>query len=132
MTTSLPNAHQKKICFLIEDDPDDQNIFLMALTTFNSSIELVIVSDGVKALKKINEDESFLPDYIFLDLNMPYMSGKECLIKLRAIDRLSNVPIIIYSTVKYFGELTSFGASGFVSKPISMKDIIKTLDEILK
>jgi len=127
-----PQPSPSKVCFLIDDDIDDRNIFQLALNRLDSSIELVTATNGVKALEKINADDLFLPDYIFLDLNMPYMSGKECLIKLREIERLKNVPIILHSTVRYFDELSSHGASGFVAKANSIEGITKVLAGIIK
>jgi CheY-like chemotaxis protein len=120
------------ICFLIDDNIIDREIFLAALNTLDNSIKLVTADSGVQALEKINGDNSFLPDYIFLDLNMPYMSGKECLIKLRAIERLKNVPIIIYSTIKDFEDLTSHGATSFITKKNSVADLAKALSDIIK
>lgn len=119
------------ICFLIDDDVDDRAVFQLALTAYDSSIELVTASNGVEALEKINSPDLFLPDYIFLDLNMPYMSGKECLIKLREIDRLKNVPILIYSTIHtdYEG-LASRWASAFITKPNSIEALVKVLSGI--
>src|ERR1017187_6577510 len=104
-------------CFLIDDDVDDRTIFQLALNAFDSSIELVTASNGVEALEKINSPDLFLPDYIFLDLNMPYMSGKECLIRLRDIKRLKNVPILIYSTIHTdYEKLAGSLASAFITK----------------
>lgn len=118
------------ICFLIDDDMDDRQIFQLALNAIDNSIELIAAQNGTQALEKINAND-FLPDYIFLDMNMPYMSGKECLIKLREVERLKNVPIIIYSTVKYFEELASFGATSFIAKQNSVAGLVKVLSETL-
>ena len=107
------------LCFLVDDFEEDRKIFLMALKSLNSSISLVTANNGLDALEKF-KDAGLLPDYIFLDANMPYMSGKDCLIKLRDMKRLKDVPIIIYSTVQYFNELVPFGATGFMPKQNSI------------
>ncbi len=119
-------------CFLIDDHADDREIFLMALKALNPSIGLEMAENGVKALEKIKSDEHFLPDYIFLDMNMPYMSGKDCLIALREIERLKNVPILIYSSIQDFEELKSFGASRFIRKQNSIAETTKILSDIIK
>jgi len=93
---------------------------------------LVTSNNGVEALEKMRGDALFLPDYIFLDLNMPYMSGRECLIKLREIERLNRIPIILYSTVRYFEEFSSLGATSFVTKPNSIESFVKVLAGIIK
>ncbi len=127
-----PVLLHRKICFLIDDDPDDRSLFLIALNKFDSTVELVTSNNGVEALEKMRGDALFLPDYIFLDLNMPYMSGRECLIKLREIERLNRIPIILYSTVRYFEEFSSLGATSFVTKPNSIESFVKVLAGIIK
>lgn len=117
---------------LIEDDMDDREFFRMALETYDSSIRLVAVENGIQALEKMNKDISFLPDYIFLDMNMPYLSGKECLGRLRLIERLKNVPVILYSTIRDFEELGNSHATSFVTKPNSIKELVKILAGIIK
>ena len=118
-------------CFLIDDDADDREIFRMALQALDSSIELVTASNGTQALEKLNS-EDLTPDYIFLDLNMPYMSGKECLIRMREIKRLKNIPIILCSAIQYFEELTSYGASGFITKQNSVPALTLVLAAEMK
>jgi CheY-like chemotaxis protein len=119
-------------CFLIDDDVDDRAVFQLALTAFDNSIKLVTASNGVEALEKVNSTDLFLPDYIFLDLNMPYMSGKECLIRLRDIERLKNVPILIYSTIHTdYEKLADSWASAFITKPNSIEALVKVLSEVL-
>ena len=120
-------------CFLIDDDLDDRGIFQRALNILDSSIELITAESGIEALEIINANNLFLPDYIFLDLNMPYMSGRECLHKLREVERLKNVPIFLYSTVNMDNEtLVPQLASGCVTKPRSIKEITKVLSGIIK
>jgi CheY-like chemotaxis protein len=72
----LEEKNMQKTCLLVDDDEDDKEIFSLALTEANPSIKCVVASDGHEALSLLR-DGSFIPDYIFLDLNMPLMSGKE-------------------------------------------------------
>lgn len=120
------------ICLLIDDVEDDRKIFQAALNNVDSSIKLVTSNNGVQALEMFDSDNSFSPDFIFLDMNMPYMSGKECLIKLRGIERLRDVPVLLYSSVSYFDELAGCGASGFITKQNSVADLAKKLSEAIK
>lgn len=107
-------------CFLIDDDEDDQEIFAMALNKVDASIDCVFADTGSGALQLIQQDNTFAPQYIFLDLNMPGMTGKQCLTALRQIDRLRQTPIIIYSTsaeVRDILETKKLGATDFITKP---------------
>src|ERR1051325_7487517 len=85
-------------CVLIDDDADDQDVFLLALEAVDKSIRCHIANDGVEALQMLSVGKGFSPDYIFLDLNMPRMNGKQCLGQIKKIDCLRNIPVIIYST----------------------------------
>jgi DNA-binding response OmpR family regulator len=61
-----------------------------------------------------------MPEYIFLDLNMPRMNGKQCLAEIKRIKKLSDVPVIIYSTSKLESDITEtrkLGATYYMTKP---------------
>jgi CheY-like chemotaxis protein len=120
--------------FLIDDDDDDQMIFLTALEGISQTIDCKYANDGITALEKLNIDTSFIPDYIFLDLNMPRMNGKECLVEIRKIDRLKQVPTFIYSTSvdpRMVEEVKQFGATDVIIKPTSINALTNILKNLL-
>jgi CheY-like chemotaxis protein len=121
----------KKTCFLIDDDIDDQAIFALALDEVEMPVRFVVANNGIEALEKLRTNESFVPDFIFLDLNMPRMHGRECLAEIKKIDRLEDVPVIIYSTSsdpRDVVETKQLGAAEYIVKPSS----VSTLSELLK
>ena len=79
---------QKKFLF-IDDDADDRDFFCSTIEMIDPSVQCFFAKDGVDALDQLNNDENFTPDFIFIDMNMPRMDGRECLLKIRQIDRLS-------------------------------------------
>ncbi|WP_428657322.1 response regulator [Runella sp.] len=120
--------------FLIDDDTDDQEIFLIALEGISETIECKYANDGIRALEKLNVDESFVPDYIFLDMNMPRMNGKECLVEIRKIERLKHVPTYIYSTSvdpRMVAEVKQLGATDVIIKPTSIKALSDILENLI-
>lgn len=131
MSTPL---HQSKSCLLIDDDEDDKEIFFIALAEANPKVHCFTADDGIQALTML-KDESFVPDYIFLDLNMPLMSGKECLAEIRKRKHLDQTPVIIYSTSasqKDVQETHELGASGFITKPPLLGALIEKLVEVFE
>jgi CheY-like chemotaxis protein len=119
-------------CFLIDDDADDQEIFELALKSVDPTILFNGAGDGVEAVQKLQTEQTFAPDFIFLDLNMPRMDGKECLRELRKIDRLKDTPIIIYSTStdeRDRVETKALGADHYLEKQSSIKVLKSKLTE---
>jgi CheY-like chemotaxis protein len=86
-----------KIAYLIDDDPDEQDFFEEALKELNRGIQLIYGSDSRDAVKRLKRG-NFIPDFIFLDINMPRLNGWDCMIQIKNLEHLSNTPIAIYST----------------------------------
>ena len=85
-------------CLLVDDDLDDQEVFLMTLEKINKNIKCLIANNGAEALLLLTTQNSFVPDYIFLDVNMPKMNGIECLKNIKSLTHLNNCKIFMYST----------------------------------
>ncbi len=123
-----------RICFLIENDEDDREIFTLALEEVDSSISSIYAENGVKALEMLHNNPDLQPYFIFIDMNMPLMNGVQCLQEIKKIDRLANVPVYIYSTVadpKYVAEVKKLGAVDFVLNPSRYKGLIDILTNLL-
>ncbi len=117
-----------------DDDPDDRELFAQAVKEVDKDIQCNVVNDGYEALNYLNDPAKDIPDYVFLDLRMPKMSGKKCLEKIRETDRLKNIPVVIYSvsdTEESVEELSQSGATRFVTKPSSSEEIYYLLSMIL-
>lgn len=107
----------KKSVLLVEDDPDDIEIFNEALAEIKLDIDLTIVNNGKEALQKMD----VTPPYkvIFLDLNMPVMNGYQFLEELHKSGKITGSTIIILTTSnseidkKITKEL---GATDFITK----------------
>lgn len=122
-------------CFLIDDDVDDQEIFYLALKEVNSSVGCISASDAVQALEKLKNDLTFTPQCIFLDMNMPRVDGKQCLQKIKEIDRLKDIPVFMYSTfadAKTIAEVKQMGATDFIIKPASIPLLVQALTDLFQ
>jgi CheY-like chemotaxis protein len=122
------------ICLLIDDDSEESEIFQYALEEMDITVKCVTAKGGKEALSYLNSNAP-APDFIFLDLNMPKMNGKECLEAIRTIPKLDEVPTILYSnsfTIEQQQELTDMGASGFITKTCSVFDLYHKLANFFK
>lgn len=126
---------QSITCFLIDDDLDDLEIFNIAIKELEDDIKCRTAMDGIEALKILNDDENFIPDFIFIDLNMPRMNGKQCLVEIKKMPRLEHIPVIIYSTSSSHRDIEDtkqLGAAYFLTKPPTISGLTVTLARLLK
>jgi CheY-like chemotaxis protein len=122
-----------KTVFLIDDDEDDYYFFKTVFDAFDHKIELVYHQDGETAFKRLSNENSETPDFLFLDWNMPKWTGKHCLSAIRSLPGYSALPIIIYTTSKEKKDKDDarlLGASYFLSKPASVNQLYKELNYI--
>ena len=120
---------------IIDDDPDDIELFCEALSEIDKNIECITASNGEAGLRLLNKPDTVLPDYIFLDLNMPALNGKQCLTSLKANPRLQHIPVIIYTTSKLHEdkeETKKLGAASFITKPSKLSELRKAIASILQ
>ena len=119
---------------IIDDDEDDRELFCEALGYVNKDIDCFHATDGEEALAFLNDPNGNLPDYIFLDLNMPRLNGKECLAEIKKRNNIKDIPVIIYSTSnnRHDKEETKLlGAADFLHKPNEFNLLIRELTQIL-
>jgi CheY-like chemotaxis protein len=117
---------------LADDDRDDREIFSEALASINQNIVYQGVEDGLKAIEAVS-DSLATPNIIFLDINMPVMSGWDVLKRLKSNSQHVNIPVIIYSTSSGEKEKRiafDLGALCFVTKPDDVR-LIKGMLEIV-
>lgn len=122
-------------CYLIDDDVDDQEIFEMALRAIDANVEVRLANDCIEGLRILRENKSFVPDFIFLDINMPKMNGLQCLPEIKKLDHLRDSKIVMYSTTS--DELVKqatkqLGADDFLVKVPKISSLVSHLSHILK
>ena len=126
---------RKKITlFLADDDEDDKKLFIESAKQVDKQIQIFTASDGQEALSILRDKRNPLPDYIFLDLRMPRISGKQCLEEIMKDKRLQHIPVFIYTTSREVMDsinLKENGAVHFISKPADPSEIYYILSAVL-
>ena len=118
---------------MIDDDIDDQEFFVEAVKEVDPNIVCHLASSCDEGLELLNKS-SVLPDYIFLDLNMPKVDGKKCLLELKKNARVKDIPVIIYSTSslkKDIDETKAMGAVHFLTKPAAFRELCEAIENVL-
>lgn len=118
---------------LIDDDIDDKELFEEVVEELSPGTELVYFDNGEKALDHLQATPN-LPDRIFLDINLPMISGWEVLKKIRASERLAGLQVVIFTTSSNNRErniANDLGADGFLTKPNDFRELKRCLAEYL-
>lgn len=121
------------IILYAEDDPEDADVFKEAIKSIDPTIGCIIAKDGKEALE-ILDNAIVLPDYIFLDVNMPLLNGKECLTEIKTRKELKNIPVIIYTTSTRQNDIKDFkslGAAEYLIKPNTFSQVQQSLSKVL-
>jgi CheY-like chemotaxis protein len=119
--------------FLVADDDADDFLFLKdALCEIAPEVQVSHLDSCLKLVDMMENDES--PDLIFLDLNMPVFSGRECMKRIRVHNRWKHVPVIIYSTSNAEQDVKSCmedGADLYIVKPNSFQALLNLVKKVM-
>lgn len=117
----------------VDDDEEDIEIFLEAIRDIDSSILCLVARSAEEALMILNSDMD-LPQYIFLDINMPKTDGNSCLKEIKQDKRFSRIPVIMYSTHNGMKEIEMYRGLGadYLPKQNSYNDLVIALKKVLR
>jgi CheY-like chemotaxis protein len=118
---------------LIDDDEDDQELFIEAAKEISPDIHITVVPDAAIALDKLVK-RVITADVIFSDLNMPRMNGQQFLLEIKRRPELKHIPVIIFSTSSHLHTIQlvkDFGAHDFITKPGLFNELVSTLRRLL-
>jgi len=99
---ALSTAMAKRCILYVDDDVDDFNMVKDAFFLYNNQITLIHKFNGQEAIDYLSElpakDKPF-PNLIVLDINMPFLNGKETLVQIRKNIAFPDLPVILLSTL---------------------------------
>ena len=129
----------QKLDFFIIDDSDVNNYYTEDLLNefeyTNSITSFLRAKEGLNELIKRLNENSKLPDVIFLDIRMPEMDGFEFIEELEEEleDRDFNSKVFILTSSKHRRDVEAFEkqqvACEFLNKPISKEDVALVIDK---
>lgn len=117
--------------FLVDDDEEDRDFYKDALKEIQIKTKTITFNNGIGLIAHLDMDNDKLPAIIFVDLNLPIMSGEECVEKIRKNPRFDDIPIIAYSTSvvqQQVERLKNLGANLFFQKPSSFSQLKSNLE----
>jgi two-component system response regulator len=125
---------------LVEDNPADVKITQRALRESAVPVDLFVVRDGQEAVDYLLREGSHAedpgwrsPDLILLDLNLPRLTGRQVLDRIRATPALRTVPVIVLTTShrpEDIQEMYAAGANTYIAKPQDFTRFVEVLQTI--
>jgi len=125
---------RRPVVLLVEDNPDDLDLWHLALGQAGRPFEMATVADGQQALDWVFRQGSFLgrdpwvfPALILLDLKLPVLGGLEVLQGLRERPEGRFIPVVVLTTSEMPSDIAqaySLGASAYVQKPIGFGNLV--------
>jgi len=120
---------------LVEDNPDDIELTLMAFARSRVTNEIIVVKDGQEAVDYMfglgshaGRDPARMPEVVLLDLNLPKIDGLDVLRRIRADARTRRVPVVVLSSSREHQDIVrsyDFGANSFVQKPVDFSQFVE-------
>lgn len=115
----------------VDDDSDESYLFNEALEHAGISVTLSNAYNSNDLTLALQKEPK--PDIVFLDVNMPYKDGVECLIDLRTAPVNNDLPIVIYTTSKAIATIDKCytgGADLYIIKPDDFDGMVSVIKEV--
>lgn len=129
-----------KIILLIEDNPDDVDLTLLAFQRNNIANDIIVARDGEEALDLLFgagpqslAARRMTPALVLLDLNMPKVNGIEVLQRIRAEERTRLLPVVILTSSKEDRDLFesySLGCNSYIRKPVDFDQFLEATRQL--
>jgi CheY-like chemotaxis protein len=128
-----------KPILLVEDNPKDLELTLIALERTHLANEVVVVRDGADALDYLfsrgqhEGRDNGTPAVVLLDLKLPKIDGLEVLREIRADGRLKSTPVVMLTSSKEETDLLrsyELGANAFVVKPVEFTHFVEAIADL--
>ncbi len=124
-----PPRFEPATLLIVEDDPLNRSVFRSYLEDKN--LRLVEAENGKIALQKLKKVK---PNLILMDLLMPELNGYETIMRIKKIESLKNIPIVVVTAAASpeLSEKAKNISDGFLRKPTTKEILIKELMRFLK
>jgi CheY-like chemotaxis protein len=116
---------RNKTILYVDDDEDDREFLTEAIKNVNAEVEVILAENGLEAMDYLNEakqKQTQLPCLIVLDINMPYLDGRETFTRIQNDSALRSVPVIMFSSSQKPHDKTHFNSLGveYFTKPTNI------------
>ena len=124
---------------MVEDDPKDVELTLMALEDYKLANEVVVARDGEEALDYLYCRGKFTtrtpdnPAVLLLDLKLPKVDGLEVLQQIKSDEKLRMIPVVVLTSSHEERDMVAsykLGVNAYVVKPVDFHEFINAVKEL--
>lgn len=128
-----------KPILLVEDNPNDLELTLIALEKSQLANEVIIMRDGAEALDYLMcrgeyaNRQAGNPAVVLLDLKLPKVDGLEVLREIRATNGLKSTPVVMLTSSKEEQDLLrsyELGVNAYVVKPVDFTEFVRAIADL--
>ena len=128
-----------KPILLVEDNPNDLELTLVALERSQLANEVIVLRDGAEALdyllRRNQHDDRVAgnPAVMLLDLKLPKVDGLEVLKVIRETEELRSIPVVMLTSSREEPDLDraySLGVNAYVVKPVEFKEFVSAISDL--
>lgn len=128
-----------KPILLIEDNPHDLELTLVALERSQLANEVIVLRDGAEALDYLFRRNNYAersegnPAVLLLDLKLPKIDGLQVLKSVRETPELRSIPIVMLTSSREEPDLQrayELGVNAYVVKPVEFKEFVSAISDL--
>ncbi len=128
-----------KPILLVEDNPHDLELTLIALEKSQLANEVIVARDGAEALEYLRGTGAHEgrqvgnPTVVLLDLKLPKVDGLEVLKAIRTTPNLKSIPVVMLTSSKEEQDLLrsyELGVNAYVVKPVDFKEFVRSIADL--
>ncbi|MCY0388052.1 response regulator [Robbsia sp. Bb-Pol-6] len=128
-----------KPILLVEDNPSDLELTLVALERSQLANQVVVTRDGVEAIEYLSAAGNWAgrpaghPAVILLDLKLPRIDGLEVLEHIRTTPELKSIPVVMLTSSREEQDLVrsyELGVNAYVVKPVVFKEFVDAISDL--
>ena len=128
-----------KPILLVEDNPNDLELTLIALSKSQLANQVIVVRDGAEALDYLHRRGDYAarpagnPAVVLLDLKLPKVDGLEVLRSVRTTDGLKSLPVVMLTSSKEEQDLVrsyELGVNAYVVKPVDFTEFVRAIADL--